>query len=389
MYTVLAMSNEQQGPHIPQSVDTTSELYRLLRQRLRELNIYILKTLPEQYQHYDEANRCKEALRLWASNVGGEKGVLTVLDEHSTLRERDDMFERLWALHDVVEDMEVAVGWRQVRTDKEPARPNPFEHFRALIYTFSQDTERFSCLTIAYPNYRTTNSTPTPPPIDRPKPIKHLNGSPTHASTRSEDVDRTGTEFPSQRHLPTDSHSYYIKQEDPSSFAAYQDLNGPIHPFRTGKFDSRVKIEDEDAQADCGRLANSVHFDPSVPMSPNISDRTPLCSPAGSSPTVSELWSPQISIDSKSSCRSSSREGSRTSHHNHIWASTVLHHEEQPVVMHTRLPPNPYFQSTNQNSILPLPESLRLGTSPPRAGSWFTSFQQSPASSPPPRRPDA
>lgn len=119
VHTVLAMSNEQHGPQIPQSVDTTSELYRLLRQRLRDINIYILlqPPPPEQYQHNDEANRCKEALSLWATNVGVEKGVLTILDDHSTWKIRDDMFERLWGLHQVVEDMEVAVGWRSVRTD--------------------------------------------------------------------------------------------------------------------------------------------------------------------------------------------------------------------------------------------------------------------------------
>lgn len=56
-------------------------------------------------------------MSLWATNVGVEKGVLTILDDHSIWKIRDDMFERLWGLHQVVEDMEVAVGWRSIRTD--------------------------------------------------------------------------------------------------------------------------------------------------------------------------------------------------------------------------------------------------------------------------------
>lgn len=118
LYTVLAMSNEQPGPQIPQRVDTASELYQILRERLRQLILHTLRASPEQYQNNDEANRCKEALKLWANNVGVCRGVLTILDEHKTWEMRNDMFECLWALHSAVEDMEVGVGWRPMRTDK-------------------------------------------------------------------------------------------------------------------------------------------------------------------------------------------------------------------------------------------------------------------------------
>lgn len=192
------------------------------------------------------------------------------------------------------------------------------------------------------------------------------------------------TESTSQNHLRNDSHTEYIKKEEPSPSQRYQTLSCPSQPCVIGLPDSRVKMED--AQAYYPRQTNSVPFSPSVSMSPSISNRTYLYSPAGSSPNVSEQWSPRTSINSTLPYPSSSLEESRISHHNHNWVSTVLHHEEKPVVMQTRIPPNPPFQPINHSSILPPPESLRLGTSPPRAGSWFTSFQQSPASSPPSRR---
>lgn len=112
------MSNEQHGPQIPQTVDTASQLYQILRLRLRDLNLYMMRSPPGQCHNNDEANRCKEALKLWANNIGVEKGVLAILDEHKTWNMRNDMFDLLWALHSAVEDMEVAVGWRPMRADK-------------------------------------------------------------------------------------------------------------------------------------------------------------------------------------------------------------------------------------------------------------------------------
>ncbi|KAE9967438.1 hypothetical protein EG328_008180 [Venturia inaequalis] len=228
------MSNEQHGPQIPQTVDTASQLYQILRLRLRDLNLYMMRSPPGQCHNNDEANRCKEALKLWANNIGVEKGVLAILDEHKTWNMRNDMFDLLWALHSAVEDMEVAVGWRPMRADKKPARARPFEYFHSLIYTYSQDTERFSSLAITYPHYKTSNSTPTPPPVDRIDTLERPHGSHVLLPTPSEKAERAHTETANPNHFRNDSHTEYIKKEEQSKDGGYTGILSPadkLHAF--------------------------------------------------------------------------------------------------------------------------------------------------------------
>lgn len=226
-----------------------------------------------------------------------------------------------------------------------------------------------------------SHSTSTPPPMDRRNPLDRLNGSPassTTPTTRTETTGRTEMHSISQPHLRNDSQSAYIKKEETSPLQRHESLG--------------TQVEMEDVQADHPRQTNSTLFSPSVSISPNISDQTHQYSPAGSSPNISEQWSPQSSIHSTMPCLPSSLEESRRSHHD--WASTVLHHDEQPALL-SMIPPNPAFPSVtqspaiNHHTILPPLESLRRGTTPPRTSSWFTSFQPSPTSSPPSRRPDS
>lgn len=117
VYTVPAMSTElRDGPHIPQTVDGTPELYRLLRQRLKDVGIAILKTPPKPYEHNDEAHQSKEALKQWAKNVGADKGVMEILEEIGGDL-KAEMYNDLWDLHQVMEDIEIKVGSRRIRSD--------------------------------------------------------------------------------------------------------------------------------------------------------------------------------------------------------------------------------------------------------------------------------
>lgn len=85
----------------------------------------MLKTPPIQYEYNDQANESKEVLNFWARNVGVEKGVLVILDDNrgpddnrGLLKElKEEMMDYLWELHQVMEDIEVNVGSRRIRSD--------------------------------------------------------------------------------------------------------------------------------------------------------------------------------------------------------------------------------------------------------------------------------
>jgi hypothetical protein len=106
------MSTEQHDElQIPQTVDNNQHLYRLLRTRLKDVGLHILKTPPKPYEHNDEAAISKEALKIWSKNVGVEKGVMEILDSVGGSL-RDQMYEDLWLLHQAMDDIEIVVGWR-------------------------------------------------------------------------------------------------------------------------------------------------------------------------------------------------------------------------------------------------------------------------------------
>lgn len=388
------MSTEQrEGPHIPQTVDGTPELYRLLRQRIKDVGIEILKTPPKPYEHNDEAHQSKEALKQWAKNVGADKGVMEILEEiGGDLKE--EMYNDLWDLHQVMEDIEIKVGSRRIRSDGTRPRSEPFQHFNRLLYTFNLKATKFSDLAASHPHYRTSTSTPTPPASDLRNPFDRVNCSPIPSTTHSEELDRIDGDASNQSHLRNDSHSAYIKREDPSPLQRdYSAISSPLLSYdtRMGRSDARVKMED--TQPDDLRQTGPVPFTPSVSMSPKISDPTPIFSPTGSSPNATELWSPHTPINSTLSYPSSSLEERKRAHD--VWASTALR-DEQPVVMHTRIPPDPSFppvsqlQSVNNPfpTILSPPGASSLATTPPRP-SFYPSHDYRSSSSPPPvRRPD-
>jgi hypothetical protein len=207
-------------------------------------------------------------------------------------------------------------------------------------------------------------------------------------------MDRINGEASNQSRLRNDSHSAYIKKEDPSPLQRdYSAMSSPSLSYdtRLGRPDSRVKMED--AQADYLRQTNPMPFTPVIFMSPNISDPVPVFSPTGSSPNVMEPWSPQTPSNSALPYPSSSLEERQRAHD--VWASTALHREEHPVVMRTRIPPNPpfpaipQFPAVNQlPPILPLSETLSLATTPPQSSFYHPYHHHSPSSSPT-RRPDS
>jgi hypothetical protein len=273
-------------------------------------------------------------------------------------------------------------------------RSEPFQHFNGLLYTFNLKATKFSDLAASHPHYQTFTSTPTPPAADLKNPFDRINCSPIQSTTHSEELDRIDGETLSQSHLRNDSHSAYIKKEDHSPLQRdYSARSSPSLSYdtRLSRPDSLVKVEE--TQLDALRQTDTVLFTPSVSISPSISDPAAIFSSAGSSPVATDPWSPQNPMNSTLSYPQSSVEERKRAHD--VWASTALR-DEQPVVMHTMIPPNPSFASVTQSSpdntpfhpLLPPIGALPLTTPPPLPSFYAPHDHHFSPSSSPTRRPD-